>query len=129
MMFRKLLCAAAAAHAMAGVAHAEGKIPIMLVGEWCLASADGAEANYTLPSWTGDGVCKKILSIDPWTISWDEKSCEPIQIQQKKSCAPSGCSYGATILARCSTNSAARTEARVRLEIHRYKGNIYIKER
>jgi hypothetical protein len=107
----------------------EATMPIMLVGEWCYAALDKKTTNYTLPSWTEGGVCKKILSISPGGFYSEGWHCEPIRVQQKQDCAPSGCAHVAQVTARCQPDGPVKSGTRKLFEFNRYKGNLYVTEK
>ena len=43
---------------------ADDMMTIDFVGDWCSPSKDKGTSTYALPSWTEDGKCTDILSID-----------------------------------------------------------------
>src|SRR5262245_60038519 len=108
---------------------ADATMPIMLVGDWCYGSIENKTTHYTLRSWTDGGLCKKILSINPWTFYFDSWNCEPLQVRQKKDCAPSGCAFEVLVVARCQSGGPATNGTRKLFEFSRYKGNLYITEK
>lgn len=108
---------------------ADATMPIMQVGDWCFESQEGRETHYILPSWAEDGVCKKIISINPWSFGADGWHCEPEQVREKKDCAPSGCSYDAQVIARCQSDGPVGPGKRTIFEFSRYKGNLSVKQR
>ena len=61
---RTLTLATAIAAILTVPAHAGATMPRDFDGEWCFAVQQDNSKNYTLPSWTGDNPCVKILSID-----------------------------------------------------------------
>lgn len=108
---------------------ADVTMPIMFVGDWCYGDKENATTNYRLPSWSDDGLCKRILSIDPWSFySQDGWNCEPLKVRQKKDCAPSGCAYEASVIARCRPNGPTTPGAITEFKFSRYKGNLYVTE-
>jgi hypothetical protein len=108
---------------------AEATMPIMFVGDWCYASLDKKTTNYTLPSWTEGGICKKILSINPGGFYSEGWHCEPTRVQQTQDCARSGCAYVASVTARCQPDGPVTSGARKLYEFSRYKGNLYVTEK
>ena len=65
-MMLRTVCVAAAVVACSHASAAEKTIPINFVGDWCFASLENKTTSYLLPSWTEDGHCTKILSIDQY---------------------------------------------------------------
>jgi hypothetical protein len=63
---------------------AEKQMPIDFVGEWCTPSKDGNSAEYTLPSWTDDGKCTEILSVEKWGFSFNDQTCIPADIRTSR---------------------------------------------
>lgn len=104
-------------------------MPIMFVGDWCFGSLENKTTNYTLPSWTEGGLCKKILSINPWTFYSEGWHCEPMEVRQKKDCAPSGCAFIALVVARCQPDGPVTSGTRKLFEFSRYKGNLDVTEK
>jgi hypothetical protein len=133
MIRRKLLTFVAAVFAIAigydPVCAADATMPIMFVGDWCYGSVDNRTTNYTLPSWTEGGLYKNILSISPCTFYAEKWHREPMQVRQRKDCAPSGCAYVASVIARCQPDGPVTSGTRKLFEFSRYKGNLYVTEK
>lgn len=128
----RLSCAAAIAVACSQARAAEKQMPIDFVGEWCSPSTFEGKTKYTLPSWTDEGKCTDILSIEKWGFTFSEKeggkTCLPTTIRTKQDTAPSGTAYLATINARCLkggvlTSGSGTPET---FEFQRYKGSLTI---
>ena len=66
MMLRFICVAAAVVIASTRALAVEKTMPINFIGEWCYSSQENKTTSYTLPSWTEDGHCTKILSIDQY---------------------------------------------------------------
>src|SRR6266478_667181 len=78
----RIVCVAAAgviacSHARA----AEKTMPINFIGEWCYSSQENKTTSYTLPSWTEDGRCTKILSIEQYGFVGDGRHCAPVNMR------------------------------------------------
>lgn len=110
----------------------EMQMPIDFVGEWCSPSTFEGKTKYTLPSWTDEGKCTDILSVEKWGFTFSEKeggkTCLPTTIRTKKDTAPSGTAYSATINARCfkdgiQTSGSGTPQT---FEFQRYKGSLTI---
>jgi hypothetical protein len=99
---------------------------INFVGDSCYSSQDGRETSYQLPSWTEDGHCTKILSIDQWSFYGEGRHCEPVNIRQRSDTAPSGISYMATTTARCQPDGSVGPGKIQTYEFMRYKGNLTV---
>ncbi len=105
---------------------AEKTMPINFIGEWCYSSQENKTTSYTLPSWTEDGHCTKILSIDQYGFYGEGLHCDPMNMRLTKDTAPSGTAYIATISARCHPDGPV-TLGKIRLfEFYRYKGNLSV---
>jgi hypothetical protein len=102
----------------------DANMPIMFVGDWCYGMQEGQTTDYTLPSWTEGGICKKILSIRPWDFYTEGWNCSPMQLRENKHCAPSGCSYEASIVALCLPDGPATKRTQKHFKLIRYKGNL-----
>ncbi len=111
-------------------------MPIDFIGEWCTPSEDGNTTEYTLPSWTADGKCTDILSIDQWEFGFGlgihdankiEIYCRPDSIRTKQDTAPSGTAYFATISATCYPGTHPDQRTRRTFDFERYKGRLTIK--
>jgi hypothetical protein len=109
-----------------GRASKRSKKAANFVGDWCYSSQDGKETSYQLPSWTEDGHCTKILSIDQWSFYGEGQHCEPVKIRQKSDTAPSGTSYTATVTARCQPDGPVGPGKIQTYEFMRYKGNLTV---
>jgi hypothetical protein len=117
------LCATsviASSHARA----AEITMPINFIGEWCYSSQESKTTSYTLPSWTEDGHCTKILSINQDGFYGEDRHCEPVNMRLKKDTAPSGTAYIAMVTARCQPDGPVTTGKLQSFEFNRYKGNL-----
>lgn len=126
MLFRKFYITAACIVSFSQTLAAETTIPINFIGDWCYSSEENTTANYKLPSWTENGICKKILSIQQYGFHSEGKNCEPIKIKLSRDTAPSGTGYTAIITARCQPDGPP-TEGKVQtFEFYRYKGNLYV---
>lgn len=115
-------CGLALGHAMA----AEVTMPIQFIGEWCYSSQEHEKTWYSLPSWTEDGRCIKILSIDQYGFRGKGWHCEPVKIRLTKDTAPSGTTYDAIITARCQTDGPVTAGKSQSFEFSRYKGNLWV---
>ncbi len=109
-------------------------MPIDFVGDWCSPSRDDDAKNastYTLPSWTEDGHCTDILSIDKYGFYFvkEAKRCEPVNMRLTQNTAPSGTAYMATVTASCHPDGPV-TEGKIqKFEFNRYKGHLTITAR
>ena len=128
-MFRIFFAVIAGIIACGQAAAAQKTIPIMYVGDWCHESLDRKTTNYQLPSWTEGGICKKILSINPWTFYAEGWHCEPTKVREKKDCAPSGCAFIAVVVARCQPDGTVTRGKRKVFEFSRYKGNLSVTQK
>jgi hypothetical protein len=63
---------------------AEKTMPINFIGEWCFSAQENKTTSYTLPSWTEDGRCTKILSIEPYGFFGEGRNCEPVKYAAQK---------------------------------------------
>jgi hypothetical protein len=127
--FLRIVCVAAPAviacsHARA----AEKTMPIDFVGDWCFQSQDAANTAYTLPSWTEEGHCTGILSIDKYGFYFVSKAryCEPLNMELGKHVAPSGTEYSATVTARCHPDGPVTAGEVQSFKFSRYKGNLSV---
>lgn len=103
-------------------------IPIDFVGDWCSPSRDKNKSMYTLPSWTDEGKCTDILSINKYGFYFNSENvhCEPVSILLGQDTAPSGTTYEAMITARCQVDGPV-TVGKLRIfEFSRYKGHLII---
>lgn len=79
MMLRIACVAVAGVVACSYARAAEKTMPINFIGEWCYSSQENKMTSYTLPSWTEDGRCTKILSIEQWGFcprsNWTTSVC------------------------------------------------------
>ena len=125
-MSKTILLAFAALAALATATSANARaaktaLPDQFFGEWCSPSPDPDVKNkvwYTLPSWTEDGHCTNIFSIDRYGFRFGEgKQCEPVSMRLGEGNAPSGSSYTATVTARCQGQLQS-------FEFYRYKGSL-----
>jgi hypothetical protein len=105
---------------------AEKTMPIDFVGDWCFDSQDKNRSWYTLPSWTTDGHCTKILSVNKYGFYGESRHCEPLKMRLEKSVAPSGIGYTATITARCQPDGPVTAGELQTFEFYRYKGNFSV---
>ena len=71
MMLRSICVAAAVVFASSHARAVEKTMSINFVGDWCFASQEDKTTSYTLPSWTEDGHCTKILSIEQYSFFGD----------------------------------------------------------
>ena len=105
---------------------AEKTIPINFIGEWCFSSEENKTTSYKLPSWTEDGHCTKILSIEQYGFYGEDRHCEPVNLRLAKDTAPSGTAYTATITARCQPDGPVTAGVLQTFEFYRYKGNLTV---
>ena len=130
--FLRIVCVPTAVVIACSHARATEKtMPIDFVGDWCSPWRDDAAKNtalYTLPSWTEDGHCTDILSIDKYGFYFvSEKTyCEPVNMRLGKNTAPSGAAYTATVTARCQPDGPATAGELKTFEFSRYKGNLTV---
>jgi hypothetical protein len=124
-MTLRIVCVAAAgviacSHARA----AEKTMPIQFIGEWCYSSQENNTTYYKLPSWTEDGRCTKILSIDEYGFYGEGRHCEPMNVRLTKDTAPSGTAFTAMVTARCQPDGPVTAGKVQSFEFNRYKGNL-----
>jgi hypothetical protein len=130
-LLRIIYVAAAAVIACSQARAAEKTMPIDFVGDWCSPSRGESAENattYTLPSWTEDGHCTDILSIDKYGFYFvsEKMHCEPVGMRLAKDTAPSGTAYLATVTARCQPDGPV-TEGKIQsFEFNRYKGSLSV---
>jgi hypothetical protein len=105
---------------------AEKTMPINFIGEWCYSSQESKTTSYTLPSWTEDGRCTKILSIEQWGFYGEGRHCEPVNERLTKDTAPSGTAYIAMVTARCQPDGPVTAGELKTFEFSRYKGNLSV---
>jgi hypothetical protein len=79
-----------------------------------------------LPSWTADGRCTKILSIDQYGFFGEGQHCEPVNMRVATDTAPSGTAYIATVTARCQPDGPVTAGKLQTFEFNRYKGNLTV---
>lgn len=103
-------------------------MPIDFVGDWCSPFRDKGASTYTLPSWTDEGKCTDILSINKYGFYFKNEQihCEPAGMQIQEDTAPSGTAYMATVTARCQPDGPVTTGKLQTFEFSRYKGNLTI---
>ena len=82
--------------------------------------------SYTLPSWTEDGHCTKILSIDQYGFHGEGRNCEPVSVRLTSKTAPSGTAYLAVVTARCQPDGPVTEGELQSFEFNRYKGNLSV---
>jgi len=126
MMLRIVCFAAAAVIACSHASAAEKTIPINFVGDWCYTSQENKTTSYVLPSWTEDGHCAKILSINQYGFYGEGKHCEPVKMRLTKDTAPSGTGYTAMVTARCQPDGPVTAGVLQTFEFYRYKGNLSV---
>jgi uncharacterized protein YecT (DUF1311 family) len=126
MMLRIACVAAAGVIACSHARAAEKTMPINFIGEWCYASQESKTTSYTLPSWTEDGHCTKILSIEQYQFFGEGQNCEPVGIRLTRDTAPSGTAYIATVTARCQPDGSTTAGKLQTFEFNRYKGNLTV---
>lgn len=81
-MMLRIFCVAAAGVIACSHARAAGiTMPINFIGEWCYSSQENKTTSCTLPSWTEDGRCTKILSIDQYGFFGEGRHCEPVNMR------------------------------------------------
>jgi hypothetical protein len=100
------------------------QMPIDFVGDWC--RDDATSTSYVRPSWTEDGHCKNILSIDKYGFNSENKHCQPVKIQVGKDTAPSGTTYTAKVTARCQPDGPVTADELRTFEFSRYRGNLNV---
>ena len=110
---------------------AEKTMPIEFVGDWCFSGRDDVAKNkdwYMLPSWTEDGHCTNILSIDKYGFGFasEKKNCEPVKMRLGQSTPPSGTGYTATVTARCQSDGRVTAGELETFDFYRYKGNLSV---
>jgi hypothetical protein len=125
-MLRATFLAAAAVIACSHAHAAEPSMTINLVGDWCYESQEGNAKSYTLPSWTEDGRCKKILSIGENIFYGEGRTCDLANIRVTKKVAPSGTAYTALVIAHCQPDGPVVQGTRETLEFYRYKGRLTV---
>jgi hypothetical protein len=126
MMLRSFFVAAAGVIACSHARAAEKAMPINFIGEWCYSSQENKTTSYTLPSWTEDGHCTKILSIDQYGFFGEGRHCEPVNMRLTTDTAPSGTAYIATVTARCQPDGPVTAGKLQTFEFNRYKGNLTV---
>lgn len=112
----------------------EKTIPSAFFGEWCYVDDLGKEGiNYQLPSWADAGQCEKkdkLLSISEQEFSANEIYCDlKSKVKVTVDCAPSGCGTTAKFTASCYPGTNPNATSISRIEIYRYKGNLYLKRK
>jgi hypothetical protein len=121
------ICVAAAVLIVGSHARAvETTMPINLIGEWCYSSQENETTSYTLPSWTEDGHCTKILSIDQYSFYGEGRNCEPMSMRLTRDTAPFGTAYIARVTARCQPYGPVTAGKLQTFEFNRYKGNLSV---
>ena len=126
MMLRIFCVAAAGVIACSHARAAEKTMPINFIGEWCYSSQENKTTSYTLPSWTEDGRCTKILSIDQYGFFGEGRHCEPVSMRLTRDTAPSGTAYIAMVTARCQPDGPVTAGKLQSFEFNRYKGNLSV---
>ena len=104
-------------------------MPIDFVGDWCSPSQGEKNSTwYTLPSWTEDGHCTDILSIDKFGFYFvtEKRHCVPVKMRLGTDTAPSGTSYTATVTARCQPDGPVTAGKLQSFEFYRYKGSLSV---
>lgn len=91
MTMRKLVrlsCIAAIVGVCSQAGATEIQMPIDFVGEWCSPSTFEGKTKYTLPSWTDEGKCTDILSIEKWGFTFSEReggrTCLPTTFEPRR---------------------------------------------
>jgi hypothetical protein len=128
-MTLQTVCVAAAVAISCGYANAADKtMTIDFVGDWCSPFRDKGMSMYTLPSWTDEGKCTDILSINKYGFYFNSEKihCEPVNIRLGKDTAPSGTTYTATVTARCQPDGPVTAGKLRTFEFSRYKGNLTV---
>ena len=126
MTLRVVWVAAAGVIACSQARAAEKTMPINFIGEWCYSSQENKTTSYILPSWTADGRCTKILSIDQYGFFGEGRHCEPVNMRVATDTAPSGTAYIATVTARCQPDGPVTAGKLQTFEFNRYKGNLTV---
>ncbi len=128
----RLSCVVAIVAVCSQAAATEIQMPIDFVGEWCSPSTFEGKTKYTLPSWTDEGKCTDILSIEKWGFTFNAKeggkTCIPTTIRTKAATASSGTAYSATINARCLKDGVMTSGSGTpqTFDFQRYKGSLTI---
>jgi hypothetical protein len=125
-MLRIVSVAAMSVVACSHARAAEKTIPIHFVGDWCYSSEENKTTSYVLPSWTMDGRCTKILSINQYSFYGEGRHCEPVNIRLTSDTAPSGTAYIAMVTARCQPDGPVTAGKLQTFEFNRYKGNLSV---
>ncbi|OSJ36488.1 hypothetical protein BSZ19_04085 [Bradyrhizobium japonicum] len=126
MMLRIACVAAAGAIACSHANAAEKTMPINFIGEWCYSSQEKSVTDYVLPSWTEDGHCTKILSIEQYSFYGEGRHCEPVNVRLTSDTAPSGTAYFATVTARCQPDGPVTAGKLQTYQFQRYKGSLTV---
>lgn len=103
-------------------------MPIDFIGDWCSPFRNKGTSTYMLPSWTDEGKCTDILSINKYGFHFnsDQIHCEPLNMRLGTDTAPSGTAYTATFTARCQPDGPVTAGKLRTFEFSRYKGNLTI---
>jgi hypothetical protein len=125
-MLRVAFIAAAGVIACSHARAAEKTMPVNFIGEWCLASQVDTMTYYAMPSWTANGGCTKILSIEKNGFFGEGRHCDLLKIRLRKDIVPSGIGYIATITARCRSDGPVTAGTLQTFEFNRYKGNLAV---
>jgi len=104
----------------------EKTMSINFVGDWCYASQENKTTSYTLPSWTEDGHCTKILSIDQYGFYGEGRNCGPVSVRLSEDTAPSGTAYIAMVTARCQPDGPVTAGTLQSFKFNRYKGSLTV---
>ena len=125
-MLRSICVVAAVVIASSHACAREKTMPINFVGDWCYFSQEHETIWYRLPSWTENGHCTKILSINQYGFYGGGRHCEPVSMLLKKDTAPSGTAYIAMNTARCQPDGPVTAGKLQSFKFNRYKGNLYV---
>jgi hypothetical protein len=125
-MLRSICVAAAVVFASSHARAVEKTMSINFVGDWCYSSQEDKMTSYTLPSWTEDGHCTKILSIDQYGFHGEGRNCERVSVRLTSKTAPSGTAYLAVVTARCQPDGPVTAGELQSFEFNRYKGNLSV---
>ena len=101
-------------------------MPINFIGEWWYSSQENKTTSHTLPSWTKDGHCTEIRSIETSGVYGEGRHCEPVNMRLTKDIAPSGTAYHSMVTARCQPDGSTSVGKLQTFEFNRYKGNLTV---
>jgi hypothetical protein len=125
-MLRTIGIAAAFSIVCGPVGAAPKTMPIDFVGDWCFESEESDKISYALPSWSQDGRCTKILSINQYGFYNEGRNCEPVQMKLSQDVAHSGTAFIADVTARCRPDGPVTEGTLQTFELVRYKGHLTV---